>query len=905
MALKLYPYQQIAYNNVKENLERDRLAAVVFPTGCGKSFVALQLLLDNAEKRAIFISPLHEINRQLREYIEKYIGKPWKEVFPNLQMYLYQGIFKMKDDVMQALKPDIIILDEIHRTGAEKWEEQVRKLLDMYPDAKVLGLTATPDRMDSRNMVEEMFEGNIAAEITMPAAIARGIIKPPKYVTAIYSFKEEIEDLKKAIDECEDESKKRELKEKYETVKRALDKAEGLSEVFSQNMPKKDGKYIVFCKDEEHMKIMMEEAKKWVKDVDETPEIYSVYSDYGTESNRRQIKRFQTSKTDHLKLLFSIEMLNEGVHLEDISGVIMLRPTESKIVYLQQLGRALSSDENREQPIVFDLVNNWRGYDLNKEIKRIRRMEEAEKGGKNGTGKLPSKDINNFIISADIRELAKLIGEMEEILEISSLQNAKAIQEWSEEQGRLPRFLSKVETEEAMRERKLSKKLSAIRQRIMKQYADLEPEKIEDASHRQIVKIIRELDEKYKESIFLQNTKKIQAWSEEHGRLPSELSRPKTKEEILEKSLAIKLSTIRQNIIRKYMHIKPEEIEDEEHRQIVEIIRELDEKYYVEKSILKNAKELEVWCEEHSKLPRSLAKAQTKEETIEKSLAIKLTTIRTSIMRQYADLPLEEIENEVHRQIVEMIRGLDEKYYIEKSALQNAREIKAWCEAYCRLPKSLSKTETEEQMREKLLAQKLSKIKQYIMKQYAGLSPVEIEDEEHRQIVEMIREVEEAYKGDTVFLQNAKAIQAWCEAYGRLPKGLTKTKNQEEKTELEFSKKLTTIKSCLMNKYEDLPLEEIEDEEHRQIIAIIRELDEKYYVERPSLLKNAKEVEEWCKRNRRLPRSLRKPKNETETEEQRLAKRFNTIKQTILKKYNDINIFKRVALDVDPYKCKN
>ncbi len=108
-----------------------------------------------------------------------------------------------------------------------------------------------------------------------------------------------------------------------------------------------------------------------------------------------------------------------------------------------------------------------------------------------------------------------------------------------------------------------------------------------------------------------------------------------------------------------------------------------------------------------------------------------------------------------------------------------------------------------------------------------------------------------------------------------------------------------------MKQYADLPLEEIEDEEHRQIIAIIRALDEKYYVERPSLLKNAKEVEEWCKKNKRLPRSLRTPKNEAEVEERRLAKRFNTIKQTMLKKYNNRNIFKRVALDADPYKCKN
>jgi superfamily II DNA or RNA helicase len=67
---------------------------------------------------------------------------------------------------------------------------------------------------------------------------------------------------------------------------------------------------------------------------------------------------FKQDNSDHLKLLFCIDMLNEGVHIENISGVILFRPTVSPIIFKQQIGRALSASKGRE-PIVFDIVNNF------------------------------------------------------------------------------------------------------------------------------------------------------------------------------------------------------------------------------------------------------------------------------------------------------------------------------------------------------------------------------------------------------------------------------------------------------------------------------------------------------------------------------------------------------------------
>ena len=128
-------------------------------------------------------------------------------------------------------------------------------------------------------------------------------------------------------------------------MRNIVGQAEGIKELLTNNIRKRDGKYIVFCKDKEQMQELMKKAKEWFADIDGEPEIYSVYSGegYTEKDNKEAIKKFENSKSEHIKLLYSIDMLNEGVHVEDISGVIMARPTDSRIVYLQQLGRILSS----------------------------------------------------------------------------------------------------------------------------------------------------------------------------------------------------------------------------------------------------------------------------------------------------------------------------------------------------------------------------------------------------------------------------------------------------------------------------------------------------------------------------------------------------------------------------------
>ena len=277
--------------------------------------------------------------------------------FPNIQFMSYSRLMK-NEDCIETLHPDYIILDEFHRCGAREWGKSIKKLLDTYPDARRLGLSATNIRYldNQRNMAEEIFNGKIASEMTLGEAIVREILPEPKYVIAMYSYRKELDQLKKRIQTLSNQGLVAENQKLLEQLRRALEQADGLEQVFQKHMEKKDGKYIVFCSDKEHMDEMKEQVPVWFGQVDSRPYIYTAF--YNDTATEKEFAAFKKDDSGHLKLLFCIDMLNEGVHVDDVDGVILLRPTVSPIIYLQQIGRALSAG-SKKTPVIFDLVNNF------------------------------------------------------------------------------------------------------------------------------------------------------------------------------------------------------------------------------------------------------------------------------------------------------------------------------------------------------------------------------------------------------------------------------------------------------------------------------------------------------------------------------------------------------------------
>ncbi|MCD7883551.1 MAG: Helicase associated domain protein [Lachnospiraceae bacterium] len=375
----LFDHNQSAYDAAVDMMKQTGKAAIVHPTGTGKSFIGFRLCADHPEENILWLSPSEYIFKTQRENLKAATGG---EVPQNIIFCTYAKLMWMDEKEMaeicmddaaeissdpnqpeQAEKekenaaPSYIILDEFHRCGAQQWGQGVQKLLSTFPDTPILGLSATNIRYldNQRDMADELFDGNIASEMTLGEAIVRGILNPPKYVLSVYSCQQSLEKYEKRVQAAKSRIVRDTCEQYLEDLKRALEMSEGLDEIFDKHMPDRTGKYIVFCSNKEHMDEMMGHLE-WFEKVDKHPHVYSLYT---LEPGSDQVfDDFRADNdTSHLRLLYCIDALNEGIHVEGINGVILLRPTVSPIVYKQQIGRALSASKSNDAT-VFDIVQN-------------------------------------------------------------------------------------------------------------------------------------------------------------------------------------------------------------------------------------------------------------------------------------------------------------------------------------------------------------------------------------------------------------------------------------------------------------------------------------------------------------------------------------------------------------------
>ncbi len=398
----LFEHNQRAYEAAVEMMEATGRAAVIHPTGTGKSFIAFKLCADHEKESICWLSP--------SEYIFATQEEKWRQAggitLENIEFFTYAKLMRRKEkgdgEEFLEQKPSYIILDEFHRLGAAQWGGGVEWLRSKYPQAKVLGLSATNIRYldNQRDMAWELFGGNIASELTLGAAIAGGILPAPKYVLSVYSYQKELERYQARIKRTKNRAVREKAQEELQALRRALGKADGLKEVFARHMlvkaaekdintvkfadvttenrevscqkldykkekvlPKNDlygeeidiGKYIVFCANYNHLNEMKALASEWFSKVDQAPHIYTAYSnDPGT---LQEFEAFKVDRSPHLKLLYCIDMLNEGIHVDGVDGVILLRPTVSPTIYKQQVGRALATG-GKKVPVIFDIVMN-------------------------------------------------------------------------------------------------------------------------------------------------------------------------------------------------------------------------------------------------------------------------------------------------------------------------------------------------------------------------------------------------------------------------------------------------------------------------------------------------------------------------------------------------------------------
>lgn len=186
MGLNLYAHNAKAYKSALAMMQQYGKAAIVHPTGTGKSYIAFKLIEDHPEAAILWLSPSEYI---FKTQLDSLKMQDVNLSLANVTFYTYAKLMCCTEDQLAeiaAQHPAYIILDEFHRTGAEYWGKGVTDLLKLCPDAKLLGLTATNVRYldNNRDMAEELFEGHVASEMTLGEAIVLGILPAPKWSIA-------------------------------------------------------------------------------------------------------------------------------------------------------------------------------------------------------------------------------------------------------------------------------------------------------------------------------------------------------------------------------------------------------------------------------------------------------------------------------------------------------------------------------------------------------------------------------------------------------------------------------------------------------------------------------------------------------------------------------------------------
>lgn len=334
-------------------------ALLISATGTGKTYASAFAMREIGYKRVLFLVHRAQLARQTKKSYQKIfdnktsmglVGAGYSEYDAD---YVFAMIQTMnRDEHLLHYRPDefdCIILDEAHHSSADTYQ----KVMNYFKPKLWLGMTATPDKRDDdiagRN-IYEIFNYQIAYEIRLQQAMEDNLLCPFHYFGI--SDESMIE---------EDQTKSKKLKDGYfnlltgdERVRHIIEQAE----YFGYSGDRVKG--LIFC-----------------SRIDESIELsqkfnaagYRTIALNGNASEKERVSAFErlamdekeaTDKIQPLDYIFSVEILNEGVDIVEVNQVIMLRPTESPIVFIQQLGRGLRKAEGKEYVVILDFIGNYK-----------------------------------------------------------------------------------------------------------------------------------------------------------------------------------------------------------------------------------------------------------------------------------------------------------------------------------------------------------------------------------------------------------------------------------------------------------------------------------------------------------------------------------------------------------------
>lgn len=337
--------QSEALKNLKELSQSNNKALLISATGTGKTYLSAFAAREYGAKKILFIS-------HRRVILEKSINS-FKKIFKNKKIKLFErdkinlfSEYLHKEIILFAMVQtlnkkehlenfskdyfDYIIIDEVHHSAAKTYQN----ILNYFEPKFLLGLTATPERTDNFN-IYEFFDYNIAYEIRLHQAMQENLLCPFHYfgISDLIINGESI-NIKSSINSLTSDDRVRHILDKSNYYGYSGNKLHSL--IFVSNI---------------------EESKVLADKFNELGRKAIALGAQNSDAEREEaIRKLENGEVE---FLISVDIFNEGVDIPCVNQVILLRPTFSSIVYIQQLGRGLRKNKNKDYTVVLDFIANY------------------------------------------------------------------------------------------------------------------------------------------------------------------------------------------------------------------------------------------------------------------------------------------------------------------------------------------------------------------------------------------------------------------------------------------------------------------------------------------------------------------------------------------------------------------
>lgn len=315
---------------------------IISATGTGKTYLSAFDVRNFAPKKMLFVVHREQILKKAMSDYRKILGG-YEEDFGILSgnsketnaKYLFATIQTLsKDNYLQQFAKDhfdYILIDEVHKAGAESY----LKVINYFNPEFLLGMTATPERTDNFN-IYELFDYNIAYEIRLQAALEEDMLCPFHYFGVLDYVKDgelidDAADLKKLVS--------------TERVQHIIDKIN----YYGYSGDRVKG--LMFCSSKDEARnLSLELNQHGLKTI-------ALTGDNSQEEREEAIRQLENGE---LQYIITVDIFNEGIDIPFLNQIVMLRQTQSSIIFIQQLGRGLRKHASKDYVTIIDFIGNYK-----------------------------------------------------------------------------------------------------------------------------------------------------------------------------------------------------------------------------------------------------------------------------------------------------------------------------------------------------------------------------------------------------------------------------------------------------------------------------------------------------------------------------------------------------------------